>query len=77
MPNSAIISSSQKEVEDGLKDRRKEGKIRKYKKNLRYVIIELAKAVREAAKEIYWERLNEYAERFPNGAVKKTPRLSF
>ncbi|MDH4220428.1 MAG: hypothetical protein OEW23_16855 [Candidatus Aminicenantes bacterium] len=34
-------------------------------------ILELAKAVKEAAGEISWARLNDYAERFPNGAVKK------
>jgi len=34
-------------------------------------IMELAKAVKESAREISWARLNEYAERFPNGAVKK------
>jgi predicted transcriptional regulator of viral defense system len=34
-------------------------------------IEELAKAVREGAKEISWKKLREYAARFPNGAVKK------
>ena len=38
-------------------------------------IEELAKAVKEAAKEISWKKLNNYVERFPNGAVKK--RLGF
>lgn len=34
-------------------------------------ITELAKAVKEASREISWARLNDYLERFPNGAVKK------
>ncbi|MEE9225521.1 MAG: hypothetical protein V3U68_04910 [Bacteroidota bacterium] len=34
-------------------------------------IEELAKAVEHGSKEISWNTLNEYAERFPNGAVKK------
>ena len=34
-------------------------------------IMELAKAVKEAAGEVSWARLDDYAERFPNGAVKK------
>jgi predicted transcriptional regulator of viral defense system len=34
-------------------------------------IEELAKAVKEGAKEISWKKLHEYAARFPNGAVKK------
>lgn len=38
-------------------------------------IEELAKAVKEGAKEISWKKLNGYVERFPNGAVKK--RLGF
>jgi len=33
--------------------------------------MELAKAVKEAAKEISWAKLGDYAERFPNGAIKK------
>jgi predicted transcriptional regulator of viral defense system len=32
---------------------------------------ELSKAVAAAATEISWQRLNQYAQRFPNGAVKK------
>jgi len=32
---------------------------------------ELAKAVRSAVSEISWKKLNEYVEKFPNGAVKK------
>jgi predicted transcriptional regulator of viral defense system len=34
-------------------------------------IMEFAKAVREASGEISWARLDDYAQRFPNGAVKK------
>ena len=34
-------------------------------------IMELAKAVKEAAGEISWARLADCAEQFPNGAVKK------
>lgn len=34
-------------------------------------IMEVAKAVKEAAGLISWARLDEYAKRFPNGAVKK------
>ncbi|MCI0698481.1 type IV toxin-antitoxin system AbiEi family antitoxin domain-containing protein [candidate division KSB1 bacterium] len=38
-------------------------------------IEELSKAVKASAKEISWTKLEAYAERFPNGAVKK--RLGF
>jgi predicted transcriptional regulator of viral defense system len=38
-------------------------------------IEELSKAVTAGANEISWKKLNEYVERFPNGAVKK--RLGF
>jgi predicted transcriptional regulator of viral defense system len=34
-------------------------------------IEELAKAVTEGVKEISWKKLNDYVERFQNGAVKK------
>lgn len=34
-------------------------------------IVEIAKAVKEAAGQISWSKLDEYARRFPNGAVKK------
>jgi predicted transcriptional regulator of viral defense system len=38
-------------------------------------IEELVKAIKEGSKEISWTKLNNYARRFPSGAVKK--RLGF
>lgn len=38
-------------------------------------IEELSKAVKAASSEISWRKLNDYVQRFPNGAVKK--RLGF
>jgi predicted transcriptional regulator of viral defense system len=34
-------------------------------------LLELAKAVKEAAGQISWRKIDEYTERFPNGAVRK------
>jgi predicted transcriptional regulator of viral defense system len=34
-------------------------------------VVEIAKAVKEAAEQISWSRLDEYTRQFPNGAVKK------
>jgi len=57
---SILVTDKEKTLIDCADDVRRSGSLE-----------ELIKAVQEAAKQISWSKLEEYSQRFPNGAVKK------